>query len=83
MASKGIKAKRGSSQLAGKIDKNTEAQLEATYCMNTNSAALEKGEKRRNNVKLDRRFSRGAAVSSSKDGVPLAAKQAHAAQSSI
>ena len=64
-ASKGtFKAKRNSAQkpAGSTLDKGqtAEAQLEATYCAFTNTTQLEKGERRKNNVKLDRRFSRAA-----------------------
>ena len=38
----------------------SEAKLEATYCQNTNSTLLDRGDKRKSNfnVKLDKRFNR-------------------------
>ena len=63
LASKGtFKAKRNSAQkpAGSTLDKGptAEAQLEATYCAFTNTTQLEKGERRKSNVKLDKRFSR-------------------------
>ena len=65
LASKGtFKSKRNSAHkvVVQTLDKGqtAEAQLEATYCAFTNTTQLEKGERRKNNVKLDKRFSRAA-----------------------
>ena len=59
LTSKNAKSKRQSSQLATKVV-TTEAKLEATYCQNTNSTLLDRGDKRKSNfnVKLDKRFNR-------------------------